>query len=576
MPLIEFAKNKFILQVSNNIDDYYKAYVARELKKKYGYGIFEKADKVFDILKSIYNLYCSEFDKLIKNESSYSLYEQLFVMLEDATYETNEEEKSLKENPIISHYAPNFNLSLYHRALMLILENAVTLELIFDKHLKTKEYVKNYWKRAEVLVCLATNLYNTSFDLSQFKLLNNLYKITLDAQNSYKLAFKEKRTEPELKLISKDINKQAEHIKEFDNDLHDKSFNSAIIDIFGIQQANIIEPAYLARIESEYDNNINLASLFIFEKYKEYLSSKSNISKKQAEKFLKGLILTKENKRPFDKVIKSPNINERLLYRPFLEVKIKDKQEKQLLSGARTIKMAIDLLSKNSFTWKVYPKEWECSELKKLLKKIDEKRYKTLENQFEKIIENYGLFYLNNVKNLIDENGNKHSIEVEECGEVDFIFFNKHKLYIADAKCLRVRSDPNGYLAIKQKFKSNKSKKDYERQLSKKIKYLSENRNFLKNTFQNKYPKDLDVSIFDKIEIEGVFLLNYPTLYGYYSPFKMYSSYSFEKFLKGENPFPEVVLKIYEEDSIYWYNLEYPFLQPIKAEERRKYNMSLL
>jgi len=149
------------------------------------------------------------------------------------------------------------------------------------------------------------------------------------------------------------------------------------------------------------------------------------------------------------------------------------------------------------------------------------------------------------------------------------------KLYIADSKCLRVYADPNGYRIIKDKFTTN-NKDGYEKKISKKINYLNQNRKLLKQTFQNKHQKNLDDVDFDNIELKGIFLLSYPTLYMYNSRFMMYSLYSFEKFLNGEKPFPELLFYHDQEDSFETHKIGYPFLEPLQAENFIEIDMNLL
>lgn len=536
MPLIEFTKNRFVLAQAQNIEDSYQNFISGKLIEKYGYGTFENTNKVFEILMFIYQLYSSEFKRLIENENRYSFYEQLFVLLEDTIYNNDDDENRIKN--FINSKIPSFDIGLYRRSLMLILENSVTLELIFDKHLKTPDYIEDYYAKAEVLIFVAIRLYKISFDMSLFKLMNDSYKITLDKSRGYKAEPKSKRLNRELKVITEDIIKQQKQIRKYDNDRHTNHFDYVLKDVFGIKSINILEHAAIVKNESNYDIQTSLATLFVYEKYIEYLCNNYTISKAQATKLLNGLIITKGNKKSFDKIIRNPNINERLLYRPFLEVKFNDRPEKEILSGFNMINYAIDMLAINSFTWKVYPIEWKNEQLTKNLNKIENKRSKELENRFEKMFDQKEILFVRNVKDLFDKNGNKHTIEHEDCGEIDFIFLFKSKLFVADSKCLRVYADSNGYRIVKDKF-TTKSKSGYNNKLIKKIKYLNQNRNLLRYTFEYKYPKDLDKVNFDKIDFEGIFLINYPTFYMYYSYFKMYTSYSFEKFLNGEDPFPK-------------------------------------
>jgi len=380
VPRIKFDENnnKYVLTYSKYIEDRFNIYVTSSLIEKYGYGTFEETDKVFEIYLCIYNLYLSEFNVRLKNENSFSLYEQLFVLLEDSIYQNDEEEEDIKNNAKIKAEMSNFDFALYQRALMLILENVVTLELVSDKHLKTESFIEEYYVRAEILVFLATTLYNISFDLTQMKQQKIPYELTMDKYNGYKIELKNARFNQELKLINEDMVEQNRHIRKFDNKEHKESFNSVFYDIFSIQPINILEPAALAINESAYDNQISLAVLYYFEEYAKYLHINYEISKMKAEKLLEGLVLTKENKKSTDYVIQHPNINERFLYRPFLEVKLKGDSDKKLLFGFKMIDLAIDMLSINSFTWKVYPVEWKSNQLDKKVDKIDLKRFKNL------------------------------------------------------------------------------------------------------------------------------------------------------------------------------------------------------
>jgi hypothetical protein len=262
------------------------------------------------------------------------------------------------------------------------------------------------------------------------------------------------------------------------------------------------------------------------------------------ENFILGLTLTKNNVAKLKSGIYSSYNGDRLIHRPFLSVIIEDTE--CILFGKYTFLEAVNTLFQNQITHGKLPLEWgEIPSIKKVQRQLIQYHKDILENPVEKALSDKGITFERNLKTLKAKNHYlNHSIN-DSPGEIDFIFILDSTIYIADCKNLTKRYEMHGYYQDLTKFKP------YIEKMNEKLSFMNKNLDKLESHLKILTNNDiLDINDF---KIEGIFIVNTPTLYSVNAPFKVYSFYNFEILIEGEDVFDAVICLPDDQDTeIVW------------------------
>lgn len=300
------------------------------------------------------------------------------------------------------------------------------------------------------------------------------------------------------------------------------------------------------------------------------LTAMFGVSSGNADLFFKGLTLDRSNKMSLLDLACKPYKLNRYLYRPIIVWNIDG--EDYVLVGKNSWSETFIQLASNSIPWGKAPEEWlknRC--FKKYVHEKEDAHDKWLDDAVEDILIKNKIHYDRNLKSI-----NSVDINNEEVGEIDFIIVSEElkKIFIVDCKHLLGRYDTPNQRNDYSAFVSGK--KPYNKTLERKVNWFDKNKQLIQDHFDKKYHK-ASFDILD-YEIEGIFIINTPTLYMYNSIYRIYSIVQIEDVVLGKHVDPTFTLFIDDNDKSgilkvnypYFKKPEYKIIDPFEENEENK------
>ncbi|WP_157604485.1 hypothetical protein [Solitalea canadensis] len=334
--------------------------------------------------------------------------------------------------------------------------------------------------------------------------------------------------------------------KEWDNFLPSLSQHFILDDRNSIVDKNL-QPDFNHRIKTElgldlkdiesllaYLNNLLHDSepprLCTLKEFIAILKSKTNSP--YIEPFIKGLILNRENVTDIKKAAISPYTGKRIIHKPLLTLTIDGTE--CILTDQFSLLEAFNTFFQNNITLGKIPKEWEqVPFLKKIRNDFKDRNKDILENPVEKLLKGYNVDYDRNVKTLYAHDKGHLSIN-KTPGEIDFIFIYNDTVYIADCKNLTKRYEMQGYYQDITKFTD-----EYNLKMKEKLEFMRQNLNRLQEHLQIKLNKPY--LVLTNFKLEGIFIINTPTIYVLNGLYKIYTFNRFDLFIKGDDFFTKYI-----------------------------------
>jgi len=256
-------------------------------------------------------------------------------------------------------------------------------------------------------------------------------------------------------------------------------------------------------------------------------ASKSNMPFESARLFYEGFSLRPENMPGLDQIIRKPGGQARHMYRPILVWKVDG--ERRMICGPKRWSESLALIAVNALQWREVPPEWLMnSGFQSFIKKKDDAHDSILEDRVEIALKARHPHYQRNVKALQVAATEHIRIDGKGLGQIDFIFLSheERKVYVVDCKYLRPRQDMIGYRSDQSNFE-----RDYEPTMERKVDWFRANLLSVEKHFAFKYP-EIDIGI-SSYTIEGMFLLNTPTMYCYNGRYRADAIVQFEEWLRS-------------------------------------------
>lgn len=543
MPLIITRNNLKVYIGDNTAEKKFRAELSVLLKSTFGIELYTQL-QIKEILKVSLNYYIQEFTRICHNETAYYFYQSVLMFHEDAV------EIAVKhsENEF-SDVIPEGYLPTYRRILKFIIELAceVPMEIIAP----TANDRQRIEKILDDLLFLGDMILTCVSLYSEQSMIEDVAEVNFDKNGLYVFSRRHHYNHV-FDYISELYGYFIEKSAGDENGIQD--LFKAFEDCFGIKYKDI---GHI--IGSIHDQNKSEYEGFNWDALPSNLERLFGVPYSVGELFFKGLTLDKHSKMSLlDLSCKPYNIN-RYLYKPIIIWNVNGKDFAFLGKNVWTESMI--QFATNAIPWAKVPKEWvENRCFKKYVHKKEDQHDKWLDDEVENILMKENCLYSRNIRKLRTPNGYEN-FDTKGLGEVDFIIVSHdtRKILIVDCKHLQSRYDPvnqrNDFNAFTIGPKKGKS---YNETMSNKVKWFTSNQNLLQYHF------DCDIS---RYSVEGIFIVNTPTLYMFNSEYRIYTVNQLASVLKGTFKDRTFIIHQQGEDGLKLLKINYPYFQKPKYLE---------
>lgn len=510
------------------------------IKSRYGEQI--SLEQSLSALQDCFNFYAEELEAAIREITDVNFYVFTYLLHEDSA-EVSYLTQNTADFPIDRNY---FNL--YRRILKLILQESCMVQTVsapapdqtwMDKHISV----------LEKLIYLGDFLIMMTDAISEQKITEGSVELTLE---SGLLTFRNSAEwEGFLPAIMSGFggDGRGSLIEEGLEAAFNKKFKAEV----GLDLADV--RGYMGALNEKL-HNMNPPRFVTLKELLEFLSEKG--AKETIEPFIRGLLLNKDNVASVRNAVEKPYLGKRIIHRPLLTLTIDD--EDCVLVYPYSFEEAMNTLFQNNLTMGKYPDDWkQLSFMPQLVKDFKAKHKDILENPVEDALKAKGVLYDRNVKVLYSTDHQHVSINLKP-GEIDFIFILNHTIYIADCKNLTKRYEMHGWYQDISKFEND----NYNAKMTEKLNFLNENLALFEQhlRIQLKRP-ELNIAVY---KIEGIFIINTPTIYMLNGQYKIYTYHRFKQLLDGTDFFDRYIMwpRVNPVAKITW-----PFIENLKREIKK-------
>lgn len=286
------------------------------------------------------------------------------------------------------------------------------------------------------------------------------------------------------------------------------------------------------------------------------LAENSGCTVEVIQTIFNGWTVSADNKMSFeDCIIRNQEVN-RIICRPLLKINIEG--EDYYIIGKHKWSESLVFLSYNCYPFGIYPKEWNA--LEPIVKFMNTKHAAhdlVLENPIVEILNEREIRNDHKVGSIKTGKGTAIPIrKMKGVGEIDIIFYHslRNTIYICECKHNRSKFDVAGWYRDVMSFRG-----DYEDQLRGKVEWAKNNISAIQSHLELKYNTKLQFDA--KTLVEGLFLINAPTLYIYDCVYPTLTIYSFKRFLDHNELFEKFLL---QDDGVDYHTCySQPFLTEI-------------
>ncbi|MBN2603995.1 MAG: hypothetical protein JXA91_07690 [Candidatus Thermoplasmatota archaeon] len=512
---IKLIKNKYLFfEKDNTPENKYRPELSKIIIEKIGMKNDYLESEILNTLSLSFTYYTEKFELLCKNTKDYFFYLLVLDLHENITDYSIKNANQILIPDIDKNYVP-----LYRRILKCILECACDVNLITET---PKLELEAYFPLLNDLLFIGEMMFTVSVLFAENSMMKDSIDIKFDSEELLQFTRK-----PHYNSVFK-------FIKDITNTHYDSVTNDQIAvqellikinECFKFDYANLGE--LLALI---YEHNANAKKKYFGISFDDILNNFRAIYKycpNELKTFLNGLILSRNNKLPLSTLVSKPYHVNRYLCRPLLIWNIDGIDKVHFGLGSWT--EALIQITTNCIPYGKAPIEWlTISIFKEFMHKCEDKHDKVLENALENSIREFQIDFDRNVKKLWT--GTEYlSFNIKELGEIDFIIVSHElkKIFILDCKNLTAKYDSVGQRNDYSAFVLGK--KPYNETLEKKVNWFNENKHHIETHF-NKIRFNNRIPICE-YEIEGIFVIDTPTLYMYNSKFRIYTVEQFHKVL---------------------------------------------
>lgn len=540
---MHLVNKKFLVFKSDQTpEDHYRKELSKLLIDKFGRGPFPDQNTIREILSYSLDYYINAFQGICHKEDSVRFYQCVFRLHEHVTEAVYTQEVKTFPKEIDTKYVAH-----YRRILKFILEVGCEVPMKtggeFDAAFKTKtENNLNHLMFIGDMILTCVELFAEQGmidDLVEVKFTkDDLY--VFSRRHHYNFIFEHLNN-----VFAGQIKKTIVDNKALDD------LKAALTNCFNIKYENVGN--LIATIHEQLKPKGGDIVGVGWKTLPYNLNAMYGVPVDIAEKFFSGLKLDKNNKMPLKDLVCRPYKLNRYMYRPIVTWNIDG--EDYVLIGKNAWSEAIIQFATNGIPWGKAPDEWMLNAcFKAYVHSKEDEHDKWLDDEVEKELNKANVQYDRNIKNLAGTN-----IDVPGLGEIDFIIVSASlkKVFVSDSKHLLGRYDMVNQKNDFNAFENNK--KPYNKTMMDKLAWLELNRTLIQQHFKNKYTADaIDITGFG---LEGIFILNSPTIYMFNSVYRIYTIDQLQEVLTGTYTDPTFMIHLDEEESIKTMNVSYPYFK---------------
>lgn len=497
--------------------------ISNNLYESYGNGSIQSNIKV-DVLKAVFKYFEVAFHDLLSTQTNASFY----------LYVSSFHENSLEVWKMQLHgYKLSFSETDFvvaRRFLKIILEQSTSLSLT-----EITSYVKEivarkdqFQKTLEELLYLGYQAFCVSDYIARLQLfpksilVNIINKeLEISTESGYDVIYR---------YIEQDMPKHNDKVEVINiiDELRDEWLNNFHFDF---KKVGAIVNLQLKDIKYR-------ASFIRYDAWVNEIINKFHCDRETIKIFLDGLTLSAKNYLSFEDCILRSQDERRFMFRPILLYNIGG--ENYCHIGMNKWSESFMMLSSNSLPFGSCPSEWmKLPQIKSYMIRLQNNHDKLLENPAIEIIKKISLLFDRNVKSLRIDKSQSISLIKKDIGEVDLLILNEklHKIYVVECKFNRSRMEYFNWRRDYLNFRTT-----YEEKLENKVQYLSKNVPNVLGHFEAIH--NTVIAEKEHYQVEGVFLINAPTLYMYDSKFTTATLTTFEAVITGNFIHPELLCEI--------------------------------
>lgn len=517
---VQRVKGKYLVFVGDGqAEAKYRKELSELIIDQFGKGPFSNFDDTRPIITFSLNYFISNFQKVCHSEKSILFYQRILEL-----HEFSVELTAYYQHEDISKDVTVAYMAAYRRILKYIIETACEVEM----HSK-EERSRDFYQRTDDVIndlLFLGNMIITCVELyAEQAMVPDVAYLSFDEESLYTFSRKDRYEQVVRRILETFEDDFAAAVNEAEA-LED--FKVVLQDSFSIsydQVGHLIASVH-QQLEPQGGQYIGIPWI----DYPTNLSEMLNIPFETASQFFSGLTLDKGNKMDLLTLACKPYALNRYLYRPIVIWNVDGNDFAFLCSAAWT--ESIVQLASNAVPWGKAPSEWLTNKLfQEYVFEKERQHDKWLEDPLEQTVQQMNLMYDRNLKSLRANNGFV-SINVQDLGEIDFVVIvpTLSTVYLIDCKHLLARYDMVNQKNDYNAFVTNK--KSYNSTLTKKVNWFMDNIGIVEQHYVRKYG-DRQVSL-EGYSVEGIFVVNTPTIYMYNSEYRIYRVGQIEDVFSGQ------------------------------------------
>jgi hypothetical protein len=498
-----------------------------------------------EILNFCLGHYAKEFETICRNETSYEFYKIIFWLHEQSVEMRKDKNAMDKLKDVVGQQY----FFIYRRVLKLILEEACLINLVTEKIPPT--FKERTEKIFDDLMFLGDEIFTLANLLAEQDMIGDVVAMQFNGEDLYEL----KRKHFFELAFEKIVDLNSYEPESFVTDKKaEADFIQAAKDSF-----NVSFPAIMTLINEVFAHRrlekwgvlaIGISDI------KMVMNKLDNVPEENTESFLSGFYFSKNEKIPIKKVVRKPYSINRFLNRPILIWDIDNKDF--CIIGKYSMSEGIESLFYNAFPWNKAPTEWKAnSTFQSFLFRKQLEQEKMLLDKVEAEIKQTNLIYQPTVKKLRIKT-ETIIINNDKCGEIDFLVVNEtsKKIFVIECKHLLGRYDMANFYLDFNSF--TKGEDCFNSKIQKKVSWIKDNIDIVEEHFQLRNQLATPIKDFS---VEGIFIINTPTFYMYYSDFRIYTFHDVAKVLTGKYVDKEYNLVIDQEEGLRSVWIRYPYFK---------------